>query len=144
MDVANHDQSLPTQQLVNSDNSLPTRYKKGTLPSTFLTNTDAVAKCEGLISELLEKQTNQDNIDKIYGDFVKIYHDELSLHLKELDKTSKSKRTARHSCKPFWTPELTELWECMHLCEKCNVKFQKNAHGYRAMKDRFNLAQKKV
>ena len=31
----------------------------------------------------------------------------------------------------------------MHTCEKTYVKFPRNAHGYLAVRDRFNLAQRK-
>ena len=82
-------------------------------------------------------------MDRIYGELVDTYHKEMGLYLKELDTTPKSKRAAKHSPKPYWNESLTTMWREMHTAEKTFVKFPRNAHGYIAVKDRFNAFQKK-
>ena len=76
----------------NTGNNQPLkRYRKGQLPSTFLTDVEQIRNCEYIIDQLLEDNMNQDIIDGIYHNFTEVYHKELGSRLKKLDQTPRAK-----------------------------------------------------
>ena len=76
-------------RIVEDDRKPPRRYKKGRLPDTYLTSEVVLSKCSHLIEAALERCKNQEELDRVYNDFVTVYHDELSTCLKALDSTPK-------------------------------------------------------
>ena len=54
----------------------PKRYRKGNLPSDFMSNEEKLASCSDLISRLLDEKLEQESMDKAYEDIVSLYHSE--------------------------------------------------------------------
>ena len=75
---------------------------------------------------------------------MKAYHRELGKHLRELDNTPKSKKLARHSPKPYWLDDLTELWKLCHEAEKAYEKADCKSPVYIGLKERSNRDIKKA
>ena len=95
-----------------------------------------------MIDHLLAFRGSQEHLDELYDEYIALYQSEMDKVLKELNHTPKAKRGARHSTKPFWNKVLTDLWRTFHTAEKCFVKCNRNDMGYRAIKARFQMAQR--
>ena len=120
----------------------PKKLKKGKLPNSFMGDPEVAAKFEDLIEEPLENGTTQELVDKVYDDLVDTYLTELGKCLKELDRTPKAKRLARHSCKPYWDEHLTALWKTCHEAEHTFLRTPKNTPGYIGIEDHFIWCQR--
>ena len=97
-----------------------------------------------MIDKLLYECSTLEELDNIYDRYVKVYHDEMGKHLRELDQTPKSKRLARHSPKPYWSDHLTELWQTCHEAEKLYERADSRSPGYIGLKDRSNFLYRKL
>ena len=96
----------------------PKRYKKTTLPPNFMESEERLLQCAELIDASLERNFNQERVDTVYSAFVEMYHAEMSIFMKEINRTKNSKKAIRHTRKPYWDEELSTTWNGFHKAEK--------------------------
>jgi len=59
----------------------------------------------------------QSDMDALYENFCSIYHKEMSRCLRSTNIHPSKKRRPPHKPKPFWTAELTDMWNAASECE---------------------------
>ncbi|CAC5418951.1 unnamed protein product [Mytilus coruscus] len=88
-----------------------TKYDTRNLPDDWLLTSSAISEINGLIQHLESSEATQDNIDRVYEDFVSVIKIEMSKFLSKTirihDGASNKKRKCR---KPWWNDDLTILW----------------------------------
>ena len=121
-----HVSNVERSEMGKKYNKPPTKYKKGVLPEEFMTGNDVLSKCSDLIDAIIESRGIQEEVDIVYDQFVKVYHEEISNFLKVAKVATKSRKSLRHVKKPYWNEHLSVLWQSFHEAElkylKTNVK----------------------
>ncbi len=107
-----------------------------------MTSDQRLTDCATLIDRFLERSIDQNAIDTIYSDFVKMYHDEMSIFLKEINTTKRSKKAVRWTKRPYWDEELSETWDQFHKAEKLYLRTGKHDRTYVTAKNDFLSKQK--
>ncbi len=108
-----------TTQIQNDlPNKPQKRYRKCNIPDTFMTSTKRVAECPQLIDDIISARQTQEEIDQIYEQFVIMYHKEMSLFMKGVKNTSKSRKFLRYTKCPYWDEELSEASGKFHKAER--------------------------
>ncbi len=64
----------------------------------------------------------QEETDHLYQKLVDIINSEMSLYLKKLYSTLKSKKAYRHVAQEWWDEEVEDMWKAMHAAEKDFMK----------------------
>ena len=103
-----NNRNIQAHQTVHSQtkdkfHTLPTRYKIHNIPDDIMYSSKTVEECTDMIYELLRQRLEQEQLDKLYEQYVETYHSEMSLFYKELDRTPHSEKAVRHTKKPYWS-----------------------------------------
>ncbi len=121
---------------------MPKKYRKGKIPENFLTEADKVNKFMHIIDQLLSDGLLQEKLDEVYEELVEAYHLEMQQFLKIIENTPKSKKSVRHTKKPYWSELLGELWKVLHEKEKAYVHCKRGNVAYTRLREEFISAQR--
>ena len=104
-----------------------TRYDLKSIPLNFMQSIECQARLNEAILRLETSSKMQTDINDMYSDFVSVVKMEMNqslnpIHIRLQDSASSNKR--RRSRKPWWTEELSRLWNDMCSAEK---KWRKEA-----------------
>ena len=100
-----------------------TKYDRGSIPPNFMMAPNIIPLLEEKIDYLESNQNEQNCIDNIYNDFVSVLKSEMNKFLNPkvvpIDGQRNSKRRRR---KPWWTDDLSKLWNTMCQNERKWIK----------------------
>ena len=51
----------------------------------------------------------------------------------EVNSTPYARKALKHTPKPYWTEELSELWKELYIAKKCFIKTSKEDHRYQSI-----------
>ena len=91
---------------------------------------------------MLIDRVKQDRIDEIYACFVEMYHKEMSIFMKEISRTKKSKKAIWWTRRPYWDEELSQSWKVFHDTEKAYLQVTKRHRDYDNLKNDFLAKQR--
>ena len=114
----------------NKSSALPRRFKVSRIPDELMYSEKTVESCQDIIDELLLHRLNQEKLDTIYESYVNVYYEEMGEFFAEVNTTPHSKKSLKHTPKPYWNEELTDLWKLLYIAEKQFVKARKDSHNY--------------
>ncbi len=120
----------------------PKKYKKSVLPEKFMTGEHVLSECTQLIDSIVQSRGVQQEVDDIYEELVRVYHEEVSNFLKVAKVAPKSRKMLRHVKKPYWNDMLSELWHEFHVAELRFVKMDRKDEEYQEAKTDFLSKQK--
>ncbi|VDI02802.1 Hypothetical predicted protein [Mytilus galloprovincialis] len=88
------------------------KYDTKSLPENWLIGDSIVTEINRVILQLEQSEASQQNIDKMYENFVSVLKTEMSekLSSKEIRISNAFNNKARKCKKPWWNSELTMLW----------------------------------
>lgn len=98
----------------------PKKYKKKSVPNSFFEDVDFRNNIVELIDKILIVNNQQQEIDKIYSDFILIYSKQVDEHLDPVNFNSNSR--IRKNPKPWWNPDLTTKWKAARSEERLLLK----------------------
>ena len=116
------------------------KYNLKDLNDQFLQSNEAQAAIQLCIQKIERQSNEQREIDKTYDQLCKVFYDEMDKTLKSRNPCSRAKKRLRR-CKPFWTNELTNLWQTVCNSEKAYLKAPQNSALRRHYKKRFYDSQ---
>ena len=95
-----------------------TVFDRSHVPTNFLEN--KYNELNSIIQRLEADICTQESVNNIYDDFAKLVSDEMknSLPYREIKITDGVKNKKRRTKKPWWTSELTSLWNDLCVAEK--------------------------
>ncbi len=120
----------------------PVRFKINGVKDDFLRSPEKIEELTGLIDELLEMKLTQERLDEWYGQFVKVYHEEMNSFYKKLENTPRSCKNYFIAHKPWWSDDLSESARIVHKTEHLYIKLQKENKNANNAKKEFLTAQK--
>ena len=117
-----------------------TWFDRSNIPNGFLINREP--DINSFISRLEREISTQESVDKLYLDFVTTVKNEMSSKLRSKDVVlnSSSNNKKRKCKKPWWTQELSHLWN--DLCEAEKVMIRSNGIARRRYRDLFKTKRK--
>ena len=117
------------------------RYNRTNIPEAFLNDIETLEKINSKIVHLEQNQNEQCGIDQSYEDFIKIIKSQMSCHLNPKTITVNKCRKKKRMKKPWWSEELTVLWEKMCKNERNWLK-TKNSNDKNALKHTYVQSRK--
>lgn len=117
-----------------------TWFDRSNIPYDFLSNRDH--EINSFISRLESEISTQESVDKLYSDLVTTVKDEMSSKLRSKDVVlnNMSNNKKRKFKKPWWTQELSRLWN--DLCEAEKLMLRSTGTAKRRYRDSFNTKRK--
>ncbi|CAC5379517.1 unnamed protein product [Mytilus coruscus] len=116
---------FPTEDQVskNKDKNqtvMKIKYDTKSVPEDWLNGESVVTEINRVILQLEQSEASQQNIDKMYENFVSVLKTEMSekLQSKEIRISNAINNKARKCKKPWWNSELTMLWNGVCKAEK--------------------------
>ncbi|CAC5385800.1 unnamed protein product [Mytilus coruscus] len=96
------------------------KYDTKSVPEDWLSGESVVTEINRVILQLEQSEASQQNIDKMYENFVSVLKAEMSekLQSKEIRISNAFNNKARKCKKPWWNSELTMLWNDVCKAEK--------------------------
>ena len=114
----------------NCSPNLPRRFRVTNIPDELMYSAKTVELCLDIIDKLLTYRLDQERLDTIYDKYVQVYYEEMGEFFTEICNTPYSKKSVRHTPKPYWSKELSMLWKAMYVAEKHFVKTDRKSQEY--------------
>ena len=120
----------------------PPRFKHKNWNSEYLHKTDNAQKCLESIKEIERQRVMQERLDDQYNRLVELFIDDMNKFYKPLTGCKVSKKGLKHTTKPWWRVELTELWKLLKECERKYTRHKRYAPGFNLCRAKFIEAQR--
>ena len=98
----------------------PKKNKAKSVPNSFFENDQFRTNILNLIDDILKINNQQQEIDNIYDDFIRIYSKQMDEYLDPVNFTNSSR--IRKNPKPWWNPDLTTKWKAARKEERLLIK----------------------
>ena len=123
----NMDSATTTDTSGIKDNRSYVKYDLKDIPGDFLASPSVRVEIENWITKLEESQKTQDQVTKLYNDFCEIISCEMNDKLEHktvIIKDGMNGNKRRQTRKPWWSEELTNLWNVLCTAEQAYKKAQ--------------------
>ena len=101
------------------------KYDGKNMPNSFLSSEIARLAISKCVETMLTSKETQTEIDSLYDSVCDVYYAEMNALLNYKDVGPASHKKGRYSAKPFWTNELSVLWENVKESEKIFIQSKK-------------------
>ncbi len=109
------------------------KYNYRSIPTDFMKSPQVTQAICQLIDDITLVRENQSDVDQMYDNVVQLVFREIKEMLPPVSKSGRRKNTP---FRPYWCPELSELWRKAYEKEKVYVNFK----GCKRTKDQLRLA----
>ena len=120
--IDNHNYTNVMDMNDEFDEAMQRRYKTRYIPQEFLNSESVCQALQHIISRIECNRETQYELDCIYTSLVDLIIEEMNNFL--LVPQSKHTRKRYRVRKPYWNSDLTDLWKCMHNCERDYLNYR--------------------
>ena len=130
------------QKVTNREKTTYTKYNRKNIPGEFMNDSGIIEMLNEKIRHLEANQHEQTCIDNSYDDMVNILISQMDIHLnpKQIDSNINKKRRSK---KPWWTEQLSLIWNELCKYEKAWLK-SKDSSNKKNKKQEYTKKKKRV